>query len=191
LIPSHLKYSTNPFVFNRKNQKIENVFPQQAGHQTIQLVWVLAAADYCFLKLNRGSSFLNSLLRLDLCRKMANTVITRLKISKIRDFPNNQALKGKLSAAAIEEREIMRKIRKTANQTKTARPNIHFTPSIFNARPSSTPRLVATPLPPLKRRKIVQLCPQIQQKPKIIRSSSADMEGIFGIRKSANIQKQY
>ena len=75
----------------------------------------------------------------------------------MRDCLNNQAHKGKLNAAMIEESETILNITNTANQTKTAKPNNHFTPSIVKAKPNNTPRLVATPLPPLKRKKIVQL----------------------------------
>jgi len=63
------------------------------------------------------------------------------------------------------------------SQVKITKPNIIYIPFILAASPSKTPQVVDMPLPPLNRKNTVQLCPDIQLKPKIKRNAS------FGISK--------
>ncbi len=106
-----------------------------------------------------------------------------LKINKVRDCLNKSMKAGKAIPATKEARETILAAINIANQVITVRSNIRLRPGILNARPSNTPSVVAIPLPPLKLRKIVQLWPQIQLKPKIIRTASSESKVILGPRR--------
>lgn len=108
----------------------------------------------------------------DLWRNMIKAAKSvNIKI-KLRDCLNKTVNNGKLKAANIEAKEIVLLIRKAASQTRMAIPKITFKPAILIESPSKTPNVVATPLPPLKFRKMVQLCPQMQLTPTIIQNVS-------------------
>ncbi len=65
----------------------------------------------------------------------------------------------------MEANETILQIKKTVIQVTINIPIIKFSPFIFKAKPSKTPKEVAIPFPPLNCRNIVQLWPQIQHKP--------------------------
>jgi len=69
---------------------------------------------------------------------------------------------GKLKAAKIEAKEIILVETKTQSQIKTTKPRDTFRPGIIIESPSNDPNAVATPLPPLNFKKIVQLCPRTE-----------------------------
>lgn len=71
-------------------------------------------------------------------------------------------------ALNTEAAETMRRIKKLINQTKITKKSISLSSTTVVPNPAKTPIVVATPLPPLSRKNNVQLCPQIQAKPKII-----------------------
>lgn len=62
--------------------------------------------------------------------------------------------------------------------------NTILRPAILIAKPINTPKVVATPLPPLKFKNIVQLCPEIQTRPKIMRTTSSETKITLGAIKS-------
>ena len=73
------------------------------------------------------------------------------------DCLNNIVKTGKLNAERIEAREIILEIIKTINQTKIVKPNTTFNPGIVRESAIKTPKVVATPLPPLNFKNMVQL----------------------------------
>jgi hypothetical protein len=79
---------------------------------------------------------------------------------------------GKDIAAKSDAREIILVARKLTIQVRITRTNTRLIPGITQADPSKTPKVVATPLPPLKFRNIVQLWPAIHPNPMMIRSSA-------------------
>jgi hypothetical protein len=83
----------------------------------------------------------------------------------VADWRRKNAKIGKLKAAMTEASEMILKIIKIISQMKTVSAKTCARPEILKARPKSTPRVVATPFPPLKLRNIVQLCPNIHPKP--------------------------
>ena len=105
---------------------------------------------------------------LDLWRRIMNMDNKIPANTTIADCRNSIVNKGKLSAANIEDKEIILSARKLANQTNAVKPKTIFNPGILRVRPKSTPKVVATPLPPLNFKNIVQLCPHIQLNPMII-----------------------
>lgn len=90
------------------------------------------------------------------------------------DCLNNIANKGKLKAANIDAREITLLIMNVTNQTRIVNPRTIFSPGMITESPKNTPNVVATPLPPLNLKKIVQLWPQIQLTPIRIQKVSND-----------------
>jgi len=80
---------------------------------------------------------------------------------------------GRVIALITEDTETILIIINTITQVKITRPNITFKAGSFIAKPNNTPNVVAIPLPPLNPKNIVQLCPEIQLKPKIIRRTSS------------------
>lgn len=72
---------------------------------------------------------------------------------------------GKLNAAKIEAKEIILLAINTANQISIVNPKTIFNPGILIDKPNNTPKVVATPLPPLNFKKMVQLCPNMQLTP--------------------------
>lgn len=106
-----------------------------------------------------------SLCRFALCRNIIN--IDKSRPTKItgKDLLKNVAKTGKLIAARIEAKEMILLVIKVTSHTKTVNINMNFKPAIFTERPSNTPKVVATPFPPLNPKNIVQLCPQIQLTP--------------------------
>ncbi len=90
------------------------------------------------------------------------------------DCLNNSANKGKLKTANIEAKEITLLIINVTNQTRIVNPRTIFNPGMITESPKNTPKVVATPLPPLNFRKIVQLWPQIQPTPIRIEKVSSD-----------------
>ena len=115
-----------------------------------------------------------TLLILDLCRRIINTERTMLNNIKARDSLKISIYIGRASAVSTEATEIILTIINTTNQVKIAKPTIIFKPAIFIARPINTPKVVATPLPPLNPKNMVQLWPEIALRPKITRSISGD-----------------
>jgi len=109
---------------------------------------------------------------LDLWRKMMNAAKSVTIRIKPIDCLNKTVNKGKLKAANTEAKEMVLLIIKTVNQIKIVIPKIIFKPAILTESPAKTPKVVATPLPPLKCKKMVQLCPQIQLKPRMIQNDS-------------------
>ena len=99
----------------------------------------------------------------------AKRVIIR---TRLNDSLNRIANKGKDKDANNEAREMIRLKIKTTNQIKITIPRIIFKPGIFRESPIKTPNVVATPLPPLKFKKSVQLCPQIALTPISIQNVS-------------------
>jgi len=64
---------------------------------------------------------------------------------------------GKDIAAKIEATETIRLTRNVTSQVRITSANMKPIPGITHAAPSKTPKVVATPLPPLKFRNMVQL----------------------------------
>lgn len=81
------------------------------------------------------------------------------------DCRNNIVNIGKLNADKIEDREMILTIEKLRNQINTVKPKTMLNPGILKAKPKSTPKVVATPLPPLNLKNIVQLCPNMHPNP--------------------------
>lgn len=92
--------------------------------------------------------------------------------TKIPDCLNRAIYIGNNIALIMEATETILVIRKTKAQVKIIKPNIRFIPASLTAKPNKTPNVVATPLPPLNPKNMLQLCPHIQAKPKIIRNIS-------------------
>ena len=111
---------------------------------------------------------------LDLWRNMMNAARSVTIIIKLMDCLNKIVNKGKLKAANTEAKEMVLLIINTANQIKIVIPSMIFKPAILIESPNKTPKVVATPLPPLKFKKIVQLCPQIQLKPIMMQNDSSE-----------------
>lgn len=88
------------------------------------------------------------------------------------DCLNNSANKGKLAAANIEDNEIILLKINVSDQIIMVSPRITFNPGILAERPIKTPRVVATPLPPLNFKNTVQLCPHMQLIPVRIQNIS-------------------
>ena len=84
----------------------------------------------------------------------ANSIVIKIRLN---DCLNNIASIGKLNAANIEASDMVLLAIKVTNQTNTVNPNTIFNPAILRDKPINTPKVVATPLPPLNWRKIVQL----------------------------------
>jgi len=135
--------------------------------------------DYFFLNVKRGSVPWNILCRFDLCLKIINSDRNVPTHTKVSDCLNISVRKGKLKAANIEANEIVLLTIKTIAQITIVRPKIILNPGILIDRPNRTPRLVATPLPPLKFRKIVQLCPHMQLIPIIRDRASAEIKDVL------------
>jgi hypothetical protein len=111
-------------------------------------------------------------LRLALCRIIIKTLSNKLKFKTEVDCLKKKQKIGRAIAEAIEDRETILEIIKTASQIKTNSPIILLKPAIFIERPNNTPKEVAIPLPPLNCKNIVQLWPQIQHNPKRMRKFS-------------------
>ena len=77
---------------------------------------------------------------------------------------------GSESAAIIDARDIIRQIKKTIAKRASA-----IAVGIGN-RPKKTPADVATPLPPLKLRKIVHMCPAMAQTATAIRTPALSLK---------------
>ena len=75
---------------------------------------------------------------------------------------------GMAIPAKTEARETILITINVASQVKITKPNIMPKPCILKDNPINTPNVVATPLPPLKRKNKVKLCPVIQLKAKMI-----------------------
>jgi hypothetical protein len=86
----------------------------------------------------------------------------------ITERQNSIVNRGKLRAASMEAKEMILLIKKLKNHTTIVKPRAIFNPGILKARPKSTPKVVATPFPPLNLKNIVQLCPHMQHNPMII-----------------------
>ena len=80
---------------------------------------------------------------------------------------------GSKNEASIDESEIKPLINNVKIQVPTVKMNINLKVGIFTAKPNKTPTLVATPLPPLRLRKTVQLCPATAEIPIIILKKSS------------------
>mgnify|MGYP001039834369 CR=1 FL=1 len=70
----------------------------------------------------------------------------------------------------IEAKETIRDNRKIKDQTNITKKKIILRFALTMPKPIKTPKLVATPLPPLNPKNIVQLWPAIQATPEIIRT---------------------
>lgn len=127
-----------------------------------------------FLKLRRGSMPWNILCRFDLWRKMINNDKNSPAQIKIADCLNSIAKSGKLIAARMEAKEIILLAINVSSQTITVSNKINLNPGIFMDRPKRTPSVVATPFPPLKFKKTVQLWPQILLIPAISKITSEE-----------------
>lgn len=108
-----------------------------------------------------------------------------LENTKTLDSLNTAIYIGRLMPVKTEAKEIILEIAKITNQVRMAETNIILKPLILSANPNNTPKVVAIPLPPWKLRNTVQLWPEIQLRPKIMRSVSPDINVTFGPRKSA------
>jgi len=73
-----------------------------------------------------------------------------------------------------EASDIILNIKNDANQVNTAKSNTIRNPGIINARAIKTPKVVATPLPPLKFRKILNVWPKMLARPIIIHNASSE-----------------
>lgn len=80
---------------------------------------------------------------------------------------------GNITAAIIDAKDTNPLVKNIIIQIKIIIYKAIRNWAIIMARPIITPKLVATPLPPLKLRNIVQLCPMTATKPKIIRNDNA------------------
>ena len=76
--------------------------------------------------------------------------------------------RGRTTEALIEEIETKPLINKIRSQATTVKLKTNRRPGITTANPNKTPALVATPLPPLNFRKILQLCPATAVTPRRI-----------------------
>lgn len=86
---------------------------------------------------------------------------------------------GKAMALITEANETILATIKIANQVKITKLKINFMPVISMLNPANTPKVVATPLPPLNFKNIVQLWPQIQLRPMMIRNISCGINVIL------------
>ena len=74
---------------------------------------------------------------------------------------------GKKNAVKMEARETILADNKVIVQTITQDNKTQIKPLTFKAKPNKTPKVVATPFPPLKFKNTGQLCPIIAKTPKI------------------------
>ena len=102
-----------------------------------------------------------------------------LKINNSLDVLKISINKGKEIALKTEANETMRKIKNTINQTNITNVTISLSSVMVTANPARIPRVVATPLPPLNRKNIVQLCPHTHEMPKRIRKIDAELSQKF------------
>lgn len=116
---------------------------------------------------------------LALCLKIINAATTKLNIIIGADWWNMTTKSGKIIPAIIEEAETILVMTKPANQVKIINPSIMPKLFIRKDKPIRTPKVVATPLPPLKLRNIVHICPIIAMSPSIRRSRSGWMRFPF------------
>jgi len=89
-----------------------------------------------------------------------------LEYIKIRGCFNKNIYRGRAMPLNIDAKETILLMAKTTNHVRITRANTTFMPAALTANPNNTPRVVAMPFPPLNLKNIVQLWPQIQQKPK-------------------------
>lgn len=140
--------------------------------------------NHLFLKLRRGSVPLKNLIRLALWRKItkAESIVVERIITV--DWWKIIAETGKDKAANIEEIETILSVIKITSQIKSKITNGRIIPGIFAAKATRTPIVVATPLPPLKPKNIVQLWPKMQLNPKIILINSEGRAPVLRITRS-------
>ena len=94
---------------------------------------------------------------------------------KTNDCLKRSVKMGNDTPATSDDKETIFEIIKTTSQVTMTSARIIRKAAIWVARPINTPKVVAIPLPPLKRRKIVQLCPEIQLMPKRMRKASKEI----------------
>lgn len=107
---------------------------------------------------------------------------TMLKSNKLLGCLNKSIYIGRVMPLRIEASETILKAININAQVKISKPRIMFNPGTLEARPSNTPKVVAMPLPPLNFKNIVQLCPQIQDRPKRIRETVSEIAVIPIVR---------
>ncbi len=73
--------------------------------------------------------------------------------------------KGNTTAAMIEDNDTIFVTAKLNAQVATSNARSNLSDGSNEAKPIKTPSVVAMPFPPLNRRKIVQLCPQMAINP--------------------------
>ncbi len=124
------------------------------------------------------------LLILDLWRIITSAERIKLNSISVLDCLNTIINAGSANALIIEATETILTIINTASQTRIDHPNITFKPGILTDKAINTPKIAAMPFPPLNPKNIVQLCPDTQLKPKIMRSISEDKKLTFDLKKS-------
>jgi len=84
---------------------------------------------------------------------------------------------GRNKAVNAEATETILARRIIKIQVRILKAITQLIPATLNDRPRRTPRVVATPFPPLKFKKIVQLCPRIQLRAVSMRKRSLEARG--------------
>lgn len=102
---------------------------------------------------------------MDLCRRMMKNETKILKIRSSGGCFNTIIAMRKAIPQEIEASETVLEVKKTSSQVKITIPNIMLKAGILNDKPIKTPKVVATPFPPLKFKNTVQIWPKIQLNP--------------------------
>ncbi len=92
---------------------------------------------------------------------------------------NKNMYTGNAIPLIIDARETILVIINTINHVIITKPNTIFMPVTLTAKPNNTPMVVAMPLPPLNLKNIVQLWPEMQQKPKRTRAVMSEIPVIL------------
>ncbi len=118
-----------------------------------------------------------------LWRRMAKKQRIRLRKNRVLPCLNKAVYIGKARAVITEATEIIRASRKTTTHVKIVKAMINFKAGIPSDKPHKTPRVVAMPLPPLNPKKTVQLWPQMQAIPRMMRMMPRGRDVTLGARK--------
>ena len=93
---------------------------------------------------------------MDLWRRMIKAASMAVAMTKFSGCLNIAIYIGKETQAKIEARETIRAAAKTTAQVKRVKPRMGLSTAEVTDKASSTPKVQATPLPPLNFRKTVQ-----------------------------------
>lgn len=116
---------------------------------------------------------------------MINAQSKTLNVFIVLDCLNISVYTGTLIPVITEAMDTILKAMNTINQVRIAKPSINFKPGTLIDSPSSIPKVVATPLPPLNLKNTVQLWPKTELMPKRIRRFCSRINGAFKVATSA------